>query len=108
MGCRKERHHFKDKHHHHDKDDDCCCCQEKDGFNCKKDCLCRILKNFRFNDITIKTKSGDIIMGELEEVTKDCCVKIMEPEVMTPFISERLTVIRCKDIESFTVDLMDI
>ncbi|RHW43577.1 hypothetical protein D1B31_02700 [Neobacillus notoginsengisoli] len=74
--------------------------------DCKHDCLCKILKKYKGFEVTIKTKSGDIIMGELEKVTKDCCVKIIEPEMMTPFISEQLTVIRYKDIESFSVDLL--
>lgn len=90
MGCRKEHH-------------KCDCCKKDD---CKKDCLCRILKKFRFSEVTIKTKSGDIITGELQKVTKDCCVKIIEPEIVSPFISDRLTVIRCKDIESFSVELL--
>ncbi|MDN3017848.1 hypothetical protein PH210_16765 [Paenibacillus sp. BSR1-1] len=42
----------------------------------------------------------------MEKVTKDCCVKIIEPATVSPIISERLTVIRCKDIESFSVDLL--
>ena len=74
--------------------------------NCKNDCLCRLLKNFRGQDVTIRTRSGEIIMGTLEEVTKDCCVEIIEPGMITPFMNERLVVIRCKDIESFSVELL--
>jgi len=79
------------------------CRPEKKGC----DCLCRLLKKFTGEEVTIRTRSGDIITGELLQVTKDCCVKIIEPDMMTPFIGERLTVIRCKDIESFSVELLD-
>ncbi|MEH7076599.1 hypothetical protein [Neobacillus drentensis] len=88
MGCRK------------DKSD----CNKK--CSCKKDCLCRILKKFKHSEVTIRTKSGDFFTGELIKVTSDCCVKIIEPVTMSPLLSERLTVIRCKDIESFSVDLL--
>lgn len=84
MGCRKDNH-------------DC---------DCKKDCLCRILKKFKHSEVTIRTKTGDFFTGELIKVTKDCCVKIIEPDMVSPFVTERLTVIRCKDIESFSVDLL--
>ncbi|WP_043932674.1 hypothetical protein [Bacillus sp. EB01] len=90
MGVKKDKH---------------CCCNER--HSCKKDCLCQILKKFRFQEVTIKTKSGDIIEGELENVTKDCCIKIIEPGMITPFVESRLTVIRCKDVESFSLDLLD-
>ncbi|KKK39874.1 hypothetical protein WQ57_00890 [Mesobacillus campisalis] len=86
--------------HRHDKK--CCHCKD----DCKKDCLCKILKKFEGNDVTLKTKSGDMITGELQKVTKDCCVKIVEPDMITPFVNEQLTVIRCKDIEHFSIDLL--
>jgi small nuclear ribonucleoprotein (snRNP)-like protein len=73
---------------------------------CKNDCLCRLLRNFRGQEVTIRTRSGETITGTLEAVTDDCCVEIIEPSMMTPFIGERLTVIRCKDIESFSVELL--
>ena len=78
----------------------------KKDSSCKKDCLCRILKNFKHSEVTIRTKSGDFFTGELIKVTNDCCVKIIEPGTLSPPVSERLTVIRCKDIESFSVDLL--
>ncbi|MDF2789083.1 MAG: hypothetical protein K0S80_2181 [Neobacillus sp.] len=91
MGCRKEK-------------SDCKC---KGKCSCKKDCLCRILKKFKHSEVTIRTKSGDFFTGELNCVTNDCCVKIIEPDMVSPFVTERLTVIRCKDIESFSVDLLN-
>lgn len=81
-----------------------CNCQKK-NCSCKKDCLCRSLKKFKHSEVTIRTKSGDFFTGELKRVTSDCCVKIIEPDMVSPFLSERLTVIRCKHIESFSVDL---
>ncbi|WP_042456832.1 hypothetical protein [Neobacillus dielmonensis] len=85
MGVKKDHH-------------DCC--------DCKKDCLCRILKKFIHEEISIRTKSGDIIEGELDDVTKDCCIKIIETGITTPFVPTRITVTRCKDVESFTIDLL--
>ncbi|PFP22911.1 hypothetical protein COJ96_25050 [Bacillus sp. AFS073361] len=79
--------------------------EKKHNISCKGDCLCRILKKYIQSVVTIRTKSGDILMGELQRVTKDCCVNIIEQEMVTPFVSDRLTVIRCEDIESFSVEL---
>ena len=91
MGCRKEK-------------SDCKC---NGKCSCKKDCLCRILKKFKHSEVTIRTKAGDFFTGELKCVSSDCCVKIIEPDMVSPFVTERLTVIRCKDIESFSVDLLN-
>ncbi|WP_160726193.1 hypothetical protein [Bacillus sp. USDA818B3_A] len=80
----------------------------KKNSNCcsNNDCLCDLLKDFKGNEVTVRTKSGDMITGTLQKVKKGC-VKILEPAMMTPFVNARLTVVRCKDIESFSVDLLD-
>lgn len=88
-------------HKHKDKDK----CKEKHECDCKNDCLCKLLQKFEGQEVSIKTKSGDFIEGILKEV-KDCCVKIVEPGMLSPKVNERLTVIRCKDIESFSVEML--
>ncbi len=88
-------------HKHKDKDK----CKEKHECDCKNDCLCKLLQKFEGKEVSIKTKSGDFIEGILKEV-KDCCVKIVEPGMLSPKVNERLTVIRCKDIESFSVEML--
>ncbi|ALC92527.1 hypothetical protein AM500_24260 [Bacillus sp. FJAT-18017] len=84
--------------HYHDK---------KHCTGCKKDCLCKILKKFEGNEVIINTKSSNLITGELLKVTKDCCVKILEPGGISPIVGKELTVIRCKDIEHFSIELLD-
>ncbi|MBM6618237.1 hypothetical protein [Bacillus suaedaesalsae] len=74
--------------------------------SCHHDCLCKLLKEFEGEEVTIRTKSEDVIEGELITVTMNCCVKIVEPELYSPYIGERLTIIRCKDIEHFSVSLL--
>jgi hypothetical protein len=69
------------------------------------DRFCRTLNRYRNNEVTIRTESGDIIMGELLRVRKDCCAEILEHEIVSPFVSDRLTVVRCSSIESFSVEL---
>lgn len=71
----------------------------------QSDCLCRILDKFiKGKEINMITKSGDIIQGEFVCVTDDGCVVILEPAIITPYSMEKVTFIRCKDIESFSVD----
>ncbi|MGG3465958.1 hypothetical protein ABES02_00005 [Neobacillus pocheonensis] len=74
--------------------------------SCDKDCLCSLLSEFIHEDVTILTRSGDTITGELEKVTKDCCVKILVPGTTSPPTSATLVVIRCKDIERFSVPFL--
>ncbi len=87
-----------------------CDCHNRDNSmrhskHCSKcDCLCRILKEFVGEDVIITTKSGNTITGTLKKVTDDCCVKIIEPGVSSPLIPRLLTVIKCEDIESFSVE----
>ncbi|MBT2700720.1 hypothetical protein J7E79_25645 [Bacillus sp. ISL-40] len=79
-------------------------CRE-DRDNCFDDCLCRILRRFRGQTVTINTKAGDVITGVLQRVTRRCCVRIIVPGSVSPPLGSTLTVIRCEDIESFSVVL---
>jgi hypothetical protein len=89
---------------------DCCkdlckdCCKDKHS-KCDKDCLCKLLREFIGKTFEFQTKSGSFIKGKIECVTKDCCVAIIEPEILTPHVPKRITIIRCKDIESFSKEL---
>lgn len=97
-----KRHHRQSSEHEHHSSEKCQkCCDHKD--NCKSDCLCQFLDEFQCEEVTITTKTGEVISGQLKRV-KDCCVKIIQPGSMSPFVSKRITIIRCKDIESFSVD----
>lgn len=93
------------------KEHSCSCkssCKSSSSHKCN-DCLCDFLKEFKGDTVTITTKSGDVITGELRRV-KRCCVKILVPGSMSPSVGSpiapgTLTFIRCKDIETFSVDL---
>jgi small nuclear ribonucleoprotein (snRNP)-like protein len=77
-----------------------------DHDDCKNDCLCKSLKDFNGDEVTITTKTGDVITGELKNV-KDCCVKIIVPGSVSPLVGRSLTVVRCEDIESYSVELLE-
>ena len=80
--------------------------REKKSHYCDDDCICSILDQFaKGKEINIMTKSGDIIHGEFVCVTEDGCVVILESAMITPHINEKVTFIRCKDIESFSLDV---
>ena len=70
-----------------------------------RDRFCQNLNRYRNNEVTIRTESGDIITGELLRVRRDCCAEILEHEIVSPFVNDRLTVVRCSSIESFSVEL---
>jgi hypothetical protein len=80
------------------------CCKNQRS-ECVEDCLCKLLKEFVGQTFEFQTKSGHCITGKIECITKNCCVAIIEPEVLSPHIPERVTIIRCKDIESFSKEL---
>jgi len=80
--------------------------KQKNDCNCKDDCLCRLLGKLRGENVTLRTRSGDFIEGELQSV-RDCCVRIFESGSVSPVVVNRLTVIRCEDIESFSVEMMN-
>jgi small nuclear ribonucleoprotein (snRNP)-like protein len=82
-----------------------CRVEKKHNCSCKSDCLCQNLKRFINQEVTIRTKSEDVITGELQRVTKDCCVQILEQNIVSPFVNDRLIIIRCEDIESFSIEL---
>jgi small nuclear ribonucleoprotein (snRNP)-like protein len=82
-----------------------CRVEKKHNCSCKGDCLCQNLKRFINQEVTIRTKSEDVITGELQRVTKDCCVQILEQNIVSPFVNDRLIIIRCEDIESFSIEL---
>lgn len=77
----------------------------KNSKSCSGDKLCHYLAGYKGNEVSITTKTGDIITGELRSV-KDCVVQIIEPGSLSPFVGQRLTFIRCQDIESFSVEYL--
>lgn len=69
----------------------------------KSDSLRKELKEFSRSQVTIKTKSGDTLMGELIEVKNSGLVELIQRDMVSPFLEDKLTFIRCKDIEYFSV-----
>lgn len=67
-------------------------------------CLCHELKGSINKEVSITTRTGDVITGRLKSVKK-CVVKVLVPGSVSPFVPSRETFIRCQDIESFSVDL---
>lgn len=90
------------KEHGKDKCNDCC---KDKQCKCRDDCLCNLLREFIGKTFEFQTKSGNFITGKIECITEDCCVAIIEPEILTPHVPKRITIIRCKDIESFSKEL---
>ncbi|MCA0970444.1 hypothetical protein LCM20_07590 [Halobacillus litoralis] len=79
------------------------------GLECSKNngesCICRILQKFAVGkEVMVRTNSGDAFEGEVVCVTKDGCLVLLEPEVMTPYIEKRVVFVRCDAIESVSVD----
>jgi hypothetical protein len=71
---------------------------------CSDDALCRYLLRFRGEEITIRTHSGDTITGTLIYVSKYGLVEILEEGMLSPFMEERIALIRCTDIEIVLVE----
>lgn len=69
------------------------------------DNLGRYLRRYIGQDLTLRTKSGDIIQGILRRVTTDGIVSILESAMVSPFMDELVTVLRIDDIESFSFNL---
>ncbi|NEU32293.1 hypothetical protein GN156_16200 [bacterium LRH843] len=65
----------------------------------------RELRKYKGELVSIRTKTGHTILGELDEVTRDGLVKIIYREMTSPFMEAQLTFIHLEDIESFTVTL---
>lgn len=72
------------------------------------DSLCRYLRRYIGQDVTLRTKSGDIIEGRLRRVTRDGIVSVLESAMVSPFMDDQVTVIRCEDIESFSFNLSEV
>ncbi|MFH0068463.1 hypothetical protein [Peribacillus sp. NPDC056705] len=77
----------------------------KGNDKCSDNALCRALRRFVGAEVTIRTRTGDIITGELRRVSKYGLVEILEAELLSPFMAERVRFILVQDIESFSVEL---
>lgn len=64
--------------------------------------LCRRLRRFIGQEVTLRTRSGDVIQGTLRRVTFDGLVSVLESAMVSPFMEAVVTVISCEDIESFS------
>lgn len=69
--------------------------------------LYRELKEYEDYVVTIRTRSGDLIQGVLDDCTKYGIVKIYQQDTLSPFMEEQLTFIRIDDIEYFSVTDVD-
>lgn len=93
---------FKEKCFKEEKED-----KKKKDKDCKG-CICNIIKKFKNDQVIIRTKSGDVIEGEIVDFDKKtCCVKILQAEMMSPMMPAILTIISCEDIESISIELLD-
>ncbi|MFC4323141.1 hypothetical protein [Litchfieldia salsa] len=71
----------------------------------KEHSLCGFIKKYEGKDVSVRTQSGDCIMGIIKEVSNQTgIVKILQPSTYSPYEPEVKTVIRCQDIESITID----
>jgi hypothetical protein len=69
----------------------------------KFDSLRKKLREFIGSQVTIRTKSGDTLMGDLLEVEKSGLVELIQRDMVSPFLEDKLTFINLIDIESFSV-----
>ncbi|QCJ40996.1 hypothetical protein FAY30_03205 [Bacillus sp. S3] len=65
----------------------------------------KILKKHVGEEITFRTRSGDVITGVLGHISKNSLLEIVEAEMLSPFMSERVRHIMLDDIESFSVEI---
>ncbi|RLL46924.1 hypothetical protein D8M04_06925 [Oceanobacillus piezotolerans] len=80
----------------------CSECNKEHKSECKG-CICNVIKDFINKEFFIRTKSSDVIVGTIIEFDKkNCCVKILSPETLSPKEPAEITIISCKDIESIT------
>jgi hypothetical protein len=80
---------------------DCDRDRDRDDHN-SLDSLCRALKRFVGQNVTLTLRSGDTVEGILIRVRRGI-VKLTETVMVSPFMESQLTFTRCSDIESFTV-----
>lgn len=72
----------------------------------KSGSLCRYLSHYEGQAVILRTRSGDVIEGTLNEVEHGIVI-VTEPVMISPFLEEQLTFLRCDDIESFSVSVTD-
>ncbi|MEH7106776.1 hypothetical protein [Bacillus sp. JJ1764] len=61
------------------------------------------LKRYIGYEVTLKTWTGDVLSGELINVSRYGLITLREPETLSPFLAERFTYIMYNDIEYFSV-----
>jgi hypothetical protein len=66
------------------------------------DPLCKSLKRFLGENVTLHMRSGDTYQGILIRV-KNGVVELRETVMVSPFEESQLVFTRCRDIESFSV-----
>lgn len=74
------------KEHSKDQCDDCL---KEMHRKCDDDCLCKFLKEFIGKTFDFRTKSGNFITGKIECITKDCCISIIESDILTSHIQKK-------------------
>ncbi|WP_071393416.1 hypothetical protein [Bacillus tuaregi] len=69
------------------------------------DPMYRYLTNYMGHEVTFTLESGQVLSGELMDMTRDGLMVIQETEVLSPFATQLRTMVRCQDVLFVTVQM---
>jgi small nuclear ribonucleoprotein (snRNP)-like protein len=72
----------------------------------KKGPICKFLKDYIDNEVTVTLYTGQVVSGKLVKI-KDGLVVLLEAEIISPFVAESLTIVKCEDIAIVTIQTSD-
>lgn len=82
--------------------------KEKTKKNKKKkydDAICQYLSDFIGSEVTLTLESGQIVSGKLADITKYGLIVLKEEEILSPFIAQTQTIVRCNDVVIATIQI---
>lgn len=69
------------------------------------DAIYQYLSDFIGSEVTLTLESGQIVSGKLVGMTTDGLIVLQEAEILSPFIAQTQTIVRCTDVMIATIQI---
>ena len=69
------------------------------------DAICQYLSDYIGSEVTLTLESGQVVSGQLVDITEDGLIVLQETEILSPFIAQSQTIVRSTDVVIATISI---
>ena len=69
------------------------------------DAICHYLYDYIDSEVTLTLESGQVVSGQLVDITEDGLIVLQETEILSPFIAQLQTIVRSTHVVIATLQI---